>query len=193
VRPRADRYPDQVEAGIRAFLESGLEAGRTALAEIAYPPREVSRRPVVPRAQAGRIFRRDRFICGYCGGRTILTSVMELVASLYPDIFPYHPNWKGGLTHPAFIARSAVIDHRVPGSLGGAWLDDDNLVTTCWPCNAIKADMTLDQLGWELHAVAAGESWDGLTRYYLALWERAGRPKPGLHTAWMRAVGIPSP
>jgi len=40
--------------------------------------------------------------------------MMRLIARLFPEEFPYHPNWKAGLTHPAFAARSATLDHVVP-------------------------------------------------------------------------------
>lgn len=113
---------------------------------------------------------------------------MELLGDVYPDDFPFHPHWRGGQTHPAVLARSPVVDHLDPGSAGGSWLDPDNLVTACWPCNARKADFTLEQLGWELLPVAQTD-WAGLTRYYPALWRHAGSPKPALHQDWMRALG----
>jgi hypothetical protein len=36
----------------------------------------------------------------------------------------------------------------------------DNLVTACNPCNAIRADFTLEQLGWQLMPIA-DSAWDG--------------------------------
>jgi HNH endonuclease len=104
----------------------------------------------------------------------------------FPNDFPYHPNWKGGLTHPAVIARSAVIDHIEPGSLEGDWLDEENLVAACWPCNVRKGDLTLEQLGWEL-APPTTVPWDGLTTRYFDLWVAAGRPEAGGHRRWLRA------
>jgi hypothetical protein len=40
---------------------------------------------------------------------------MELIGGLYPELFPFHRNWKGGETHPAIFSRSPVVDHVVPG------------------------------------------------------------------------------
>jgi HNH endonuclease len=114
---------------------------------------------------------------------------MELLGGIYPEQFPFHRNWKGGETHPAIISRSAVIDHRDPGSAGGDWVARANLVTACWPCNARKGDLSLRLLGWELLAVSETE-WDGLTRFYRPLWNLAGQPNPRLHSGWMRALGI---
>jgi len=118
---------------------------------------------------------------------------MDLLGELYPDLFPFHPNWKGGVTHPAVIARSTIIDHVVPGAMGGSRRDPDNLVTACWPCNAIKSDYELDQLGWQLQPITTDDGWDGLTSYYRALWERAGQPKPAFHEAWLEALAASKP
>src|SRR5207245_11215855 len=118
--PQSDHYPEQIGDAIQALLgPGGCSAGREKLTLIAYPVRDVAKRPALTRAVAGRIFQRDHFTCRYCGGRTILTSVMELVATIYPDIFPFHPNWTGGLTHPAILTRTAVVDRVHPGARRG--------------------------------------------------------------------------
>ncbi|HLZ20703.1 MAG TPA: HNH endonuclease [Ktedonobacterales bacterium] len=188
-----DLYPEHIGAAIEALLGSGgCTGGREQLAPIAYAAHNIPPHPGLTRALAGRIFQRDRFICRYCAKRTILTSVMELVATIYPDIFPFNPNWKGGLTHPAIINNSAVVHHVFPSALGGPSAES-NLVTACWPCNAKKGDLTLDQLGWSPRAIAEQEAWAGLTGQYSALWERAGKPKPVLHLSWMKCVGVQLP
>jgi 5-methylcytosine-specific restriction endonuclease McrA len=188
-RSERDNYPDVIERVLRALLNDGREAGAAELAPIAYPLRELPPRPSLPLDLRAKVFVNDRFHCRYCGGKVILTAIMELLGVVYPDAFPFHPNWKAGKTHPAIIARSAVVDHVVPGGgpEGGDWLAPENLVTACWPCNAAKADLTLDQLGWQLRR-APKTSWDGLTGFYRPLWELAGRPKPSLHESWMKAL-----
>lgn len=75
---------------------------------------------------------------------------MRLVSRLYPQQFPYHPNWKAGSTHPAFVSRSATLDHIEPIGLGGDPMDPDNLVTACWGCNRRKGDLRLEEIGWSL-------------------------------------------
>jgi hypothetical protein len=107
--------------------------------------------------------------------------------------FPYHPNWKGGQTHPAVLSRAGVIDHVDPGAQGGSWLDTTNLVTACWPCNARKADLSLARLGWILRDAPTDGDWDGLTSFYPLLWETAGRPKAAPNIAWMKAFGVTVP
>lgn len=189
VRAQADDYPDHLERTLEALVTGGIEAGREALAPIAYPPRSVARRRGLSRAVMATVFGRDHFICRYCNGRTILTPIMELLGVVYPDVFPFQSaGWKAGITHPAVIARSPAVDHVVPVVHGGT--DDvENLVTACTPCNSIKADFSLEILGWEMQPVGEIE-WDGLGRYYVELWEHAGRPKEAYHTAWMTALSL---
>ncbi len=140
----------------------------------------------------GEIIQRDGFHCRYCTGRVIPTPIMELLGGIYPEIFPFQSaNWRAGVTHPAIAARSPAIDHVKPVAHGGALVDPANLATACYPCNSIKADFTLEQLGWTL-APIRGTEWRGLTEWYRPLWERAKKPKPGYHEAWLRALCPPS-
>ena len=77
------------------------------------------------------------------------------------------------------------------GSAGGDWLDESNLVTACWPCNARKADFSLEQLGWVLLEVDPGSGWHGLTPRYRDLWRAAGEPRPTYHKGWIAALVTP--
>jgi hypothetical protein len=36
-----------------------------------------------------------------------------------PERFPFHPNWKTDVTHPAYWEVSATIDHLTPVTRGG--------------------------------------------------------------------------
>ena len=186
MHPAGDDYPLVLQAAVDAVLCDGIAAGEEVLARIAYQPREIPRRPSLSRSVAARVYVRDGFHCRYCGRRVIPTVIMELLGGLYPESFPFHPAWKGGMTHPAILSRSPVVDHVVPGSSGGDWGEEGNLVTACWPCNAAKADLSLEQLGWRLRPIPVTE-WDGLTSTYQALWRAAGEPKPRLHAAWLKA------
>lgn len=191
IPPPADDYPDVLAKVIDAVIDDGVVAGHDALAPIAYERRQVAKRPGLTRTIQGAIYRRDRFTCRYCGGLLIPTPIMELIGGLYPDLFPFHRNWKGGETHPAILSRSPVVDHVVPGSSGGDWLDPENLVTACWPCNGRKADFTLGQLGWSVLEIPRTE-WDGLTTRYPDLWRAAGEPRANYHRVWMGALGCGS-
>jgi 5-methylcytosine-specific restriction endonuclease McrA len=183
----SDGYPDFIARTILALLEAGPAAAAELLAPIAYPPREVSKRVSVPIIVAGQVYRRDRFCCRYCGKRTIPTPIMELLGGIFPSVFPFHKNWRGGLTHPAVILISPVVDHLVPGAWGGSWSELSNLRTACWPCNGRKADLTLAQLGWNELPISESD-WDGLASLYPRLWEAAGHPNPRHHQPWIRAL-----
>lgn len=192
VPPPADDYPERLAAVIQAVLDHGCEAGAAAIEPMAYARREMTKRPSLSRLAQGRVYRRDHFQCRYCGGKLIPTAIMQLVAGMYPAAFPYHRNWKGGQTHPAVIARSPIVDHVEPGSTGGAWLDVDNMVTACWPCNSRKADFTLEQLDWSLRS-PDDTGWKGLTNFYGELWVAAREPNPKYHQDWMRALEVTPP
>lgn len=184
-RPQTDDYPDQLRKVIVVLLSEGRAAAAEKLAPIAYPRREVAARAEPSESVVAVAYKRDRFHCRYCGCRVIPTQVMRLISAIFPDDFPYHPNWKGGQTHPAIASRSATLDHVESWALGGT-NELENLVCACWICNRVKGDLTLQQLGWELKPIPVDVEWDGLTSYYRRLWEFAGSPTSGGHRLWMR-------
>jgi 5-methylcytosine-specific restriction endonuclease McrA len=184
-----DDYPGVLERSLRALEERGREAAEVELAEIAWKRTTIAARPGLSRLLQGRVFRRDHFHCRYCGASVIPIPIMELLGDVFGERFPYHPNWKGGQTHPAVLSRTAIIDHVAPVAGGGSAFDEANLVTACWPCNAKKADLSLARLGWELLPIS-DDDWDGLTRFYRRLWNEAGRPKERLHRDWARGLGV---
>jgi 5-methylcytosine-specific restriction endonuclease McrA len=186
----ADDYPEVLDRALTALDTEGLERAEAELGAMAWERTEIVGRRSLPRSLQGGVFRRDRFHCRYCGGKVIPIPIMELLGAVFGERFPYHPNWKGGETHPAVLSRTAIIDHCDPVARGGPPADEANLVTACWPCNARKADLSLDRLEWELLPIPTAGAWDGLTRYYGRLWHEAGRPNPRLHADWMRALGV---
>ena len=113
--------------------------------------------------------------------------MLRFLSEIYPDEFPFHKNWKAGQVHPAYLLISTSLDHVNPGGRGGGWLDEDNLVTACWPCNTGKADLTLSEVGWTLLSEEDVRSdWDGLTGATNALWERTSQPD--IYRDWRRAL-----
>jgi hypothetical protein len=184
MRPQTDDYPEELEQIVIALLSEGREAAAELLGPIAYPRREIGARSEPSETVIVSIYKRDRFHCRYCGCKVIPTQIMRLVSEVFPDEFPYHPNWKGGETHPAIASRSPSLDHVVPWTKGGT-NDPENLVCACWICNQIKGDLTHEQIGWELRPIPETD-WDGLTRHYRPLWELAGSPTTGDHAFWMR-------
>src|SRR5262245_64338066 len=49
--------------------------------------------------QKTRLFLRDGFIDRYSGDRLVYPGVLRLLSHLFPEDFPYHPNWKYGVCH----------------------------------------------------------------------------------------------
>lgn len=181
-----DPYPEVLESALHVLVTDGPLVAREVLVPIAFARTAIGGRPALPRTLQARIMQRDRFGCRYCGAKTIPNPIFDLLGRVFPDEIPFHPNWKGGATHPAVLSRCGVIDHVDPVSTGGAPKDAANLVTACWPCNSRKSDLTLERLGWRLLPVPPASDWDGLVRYYEALHEAAGRPGGG-HREWMSA------
>lgn len=170
-----DPYPGVLAQALQRLVEGDREGARVVIDEIRFvpEPKRVERWPAT--SVVARVYARDCYHCRYCGEKTILTAVMRLVSRLFPDEFPMHRNWKADETHPAFVARSATLDHVVPIAGGGDPLDETNLVTACWGCNRRKGDLTLDELGWHLRD-PADRAWRGLTELYEPAWIASGRP-----------------
>jgi 5-methylcytosine-specific restriction endonuclease McrA len=183
-----DPYPEVLERTLRRVVDGDLDGGRAILEEIRFEPapKRVERWPAT--STIARVYVRDRYQCRYCGEKTILPPVMRLLARLYPQGFPMHPNWKADATHPAFVSRATTLDHLMPLAGGGDPVAEDNLVTACWGCNRRKGDLTLEELGWVLRD-PADSTWRGLTQFYEPAWVAAGRPALGeSEMAWMRAT-----
>jgi hypothetical protein len=73
------------------------------------------------------VYADDHYHCQDCSEKVIPTPVMRLLARIYPEQFPYHAYWKADSTHPAFISRSATVDHIVTFAGGGDQLARSNL------------------------------------------------------------------
>jgi hypothetical protein len=101
MRALADPYPDALARIINARIEGDQATALAEMNQIRFlpPERKAERWPAM--SVIAGVYARDRYQCRYCGERVILTAVMRLVSRLYPDLFPYHPNWKADSTHPA--------------------------------------------------------------------------------------------
>jgi hypothetical protein len=117
-------------------------------------------------SQSVRVFTTDGFIDRYSGKRLVFPGVLRLLSQLLPLEFPFHPNWKMSETHPAYWELFPTIDHVVPITRGG--VDSEaNWVTTSMLMNGAKANWTLTELGWSLHAPGSLAEWDGLMGWFL--------------------------
>lgn len=188
--PYTARLAKAVGALVDASLAADQSAAADALSAIEHRIAEIEPRRRIPVVETVTTFRRDCWTCRYCGTRTIALPILRLLSCIYPDRFPYHPHWKAGQVHPAYLLLSTSLDHVHPGGRGGAWDAPDNLVAACWPCNSGKADFTLEEIGWQLLTEAEVRSdWDGLTGAYAKLWHAADRPDPQCHRQWLRGLG----
>lgn len=178
----------QIIADVAASLLADDQLGaERQLSEIAYERVPATKRRSVPRALIVRVYRRDCWTCRYCGQQTIFYPVMPLLGNIFGEQFPFNTYFKAGETHPAVVALSSTVDHMVPVRAGGDWRAESNLMTACWPCNARKRDLTLEQLHWSLRP-AEPSAWDGLASSYRRLWEIGGKPTNEAHPAWLRAL-----
>jgi hypothetical protein len=110
-----------------------------------------------------------------------------------PADFPFHPNWKTEVTHPAFWEVGATIDHVVPVTRGGAD-DESNWVTTSMARNSAKMNWTLEELGWSMHPAGSLTAWDGLMGWFLAYTsEQPGSLAGSSMKAWRRAAKLVLP
>lgn len=166
--------------------ESIDEAGGLLRKSYPFKPIPTVKRRFAPQGFTS-IFLRDGFICRYSGKRLIFPPALRLLSCVFPSLFPYHPNWKTNVTHPAYMQLSATIDHLHPVSRGG--VDDrSNWVTASMARNSAKVHWTLEEIGWELHPAGNWRTWDGLLRWSVeyAATHPEVVPDRGVR-AWLRA------
>ncbi len=130
-----------------------------------FAPVPVTRRKYGP-VESTRVFVRDGFIDRYSGQRLTLPAVFRVLSFALPADFPYHPNWKTEVTHPAYWELGATIDHLIPVTRGGSD-DESNLITTSMAHNSAKLNWTIDECGWKLHPSGDLKEWDGLIRWFV--------------------------
>lgn len=187
MRAGHEQLATTLQGVVEALVEGDRQDAHRRIADIAFSPAQLKKRPSIPTRLMVTTFTRDRFTCRYCESRTVIAPVMRLVSDLFPAEFPRHPNWKTDATHIAYWTIFASVDHVVAGTSGGDWLDPNNLVTACWTCNAQKSNHSLEDLGWKVAPIST-HAWDGLTDAYPRLWDLAGKPEPRVHRPWLAAI-----
>lgn len=154
-------------AAVCSAVRKGDYTQAASLLKRDYPfaPDPITRREYGP-VESTRVFIRDGFTDRYTGERLIFPPVLRVLSAELPAEFPFHPNWKTDVTHPAFWEVGATVDHLVPVSRGGAD-DDSNWVTTSMARNSAKMNWTLEDLGWALQPPGRFADWDGLIHWFL--------------------------
>jgi hypothetical protein len=174
-----DEIHAELERLARAMVARDSTAERYARGGLASNEWIARHARVRPDLQAG-VFIRDAFVCGYCGVRTVPLPILELLGLRLT---------RGSLTPESFLMISTTCNHIKPVTRGGSSARD-NLATSCWRCDAIKADSFLSELRWPEPELGPRprEDWRGLTEYYHMLWDGLGRPEPDRHERWMQAL-----
>jgi hypothetical protein len=141
------------------------QAGRILDQKYPFQPIEGKRRSISQK-QMLDTFVRDGFIDRYSGKRLVFPASLHLISVLLPKEFPYPPSGKMSESHIAFWELWPTIDHIVPVARGGAH-DPSNWVCTSMLLNSIKANWTLEEIGWHLIDGGRIEDWDGLMGWFL--------------------------
>ena len=156
-------FAEVIQDCIKALISQDRMTAHRALLRVAEVPSPCALRASASCLLQARVFVRDRFTCRYCGRRTLLPPVLRLVASVFPDVLPYHPHGKLSHCHTAFWREISSCDHIVPVARGGT-TDESNLVTSCYMCNSMKQSWLLEEIRWQLLPVSSCE-WDGLSSH----------------------------
>ena len=157
---------DAIADVCRALSDEATDMAVAILKEhYPFAPEEITKRRYGP-IESTRVFVRDGFIDRYSGERLIFLPVFRVLSVALPSEFPYHPNWKTDVTHPAYWEIGATVDHLVPVTRGGAD-DESNWITTSMAHNYAKMNWTLQELGWKLYPPGDMRSWDGLIHWFL--------------------------
>lgn len=156
-----------IEAGEEAVLR-GFDEGKRAILE-GWPYSEAIRtsRSVTDR-QRLRVFRADGFRCRYTGDLLVLPAYLRALSCLWPEVVPYHPNWKSDETHEAYWTHTASLEHIDPVAIGGIEAED-NWITTSMARNQVRSRYSLEALGWQVQPRNPLADWDGGIRAFNAL------------------------
>lgn len=129
------------------------------------PPLPGAGRQAARRADIRATFARDRYTCRYahCRRPTVGLDVLKLLSKAFPDVLPYHPNWRPVDHHILYWTYSTSLEHRIPFPAGGTSAAD-NLLTACYQCNDVKNYLPLEVLGWSV-SPPEESNWKGLTEY----------------------------
>ena len=154
-----------------------------------------TRRPI-PKDLQVEVFRRDGWLCHWCGRPVIFAPAMRYLehyvqSSGFTGPMAYHHAHWTRRDAPLLDYMGAVIDHLEAHSKGGADRQA-NLVTACCKCNALKSDKK--QQAFEekqkRHIVKGkyGEPqhWDGLSTLFLILVERAPEKATASERNWLK-------
>ena len=162
------------------------------------PPSKRTRRPI-PKDLQILVFRRDGWMCRWCGRPVIFAPAMKYLQRFVRDHsgvnepLAYHDAHWTRCNAPLLDHMGAVIDHVEPHSHGGSDVAD-NFATACNKCNASKSNTLQGEFRKRapLHRVKGKygepENWDGLSTLFLILVERAGETATASELDWLKSL-----
>jgi 5-methylcytosine-specific restriction endonuclease McrA len=157
-----------------------------------------ARRVPISKELQVQVFRRDGWLCRWCGRPVIFAPVMKYLEQFVRQHgitrpLAYHDaRWRRDKA-PLLDHLGAVIDHVKAHSRGGT-TDADNFVTSCNKCNMRKSSAQADAFAKRspLHRVKGkyGEpcDWDGLATLFTVLVDRDPSTASSSELAWSRAL-----
>jgi 5-methylcytosine-specific restriction endonuclease McrA len=156
------------------------------------PPRYASRAIQV------QVFRRDRWLCRWCGCPVIFAPTLRYIAEFVKQegvgipLAYYNRNWRRR-DAPLLDHAGAVIDHVEAHSGGGASVIS-NLATACNKCNGRKSASSVEVFTKRRPRIPVkgkyGDplNWDGLSTLFLVLIAKSPGPATSTERAWLRAL-----
>ncbi len=159
--------------------------------------------PTPPRAPISRdlqvdVFRRDGWICRWCGRPVIFAPALKYLEEFarnegFGGPLAYHdPRWRRDRA-PLLDHLGAVIDHVEAHSRGGS-ADAENFVTSCNKCNTRKSDTPVQDFTRRLPAhriksrYGEPQHWDGLSTIFTILVQRQSANATASERNWLRAL-----
>jgi hypothetical protein len=168
---RSIDYQALVERRVAAY---GVARERRGSAPAYRSPLPRARRQSTRRVDIRDTFQRDRFTCRYahCRRPTVALEVLKLLSTAFPEVMPYHSNWRPVADHILYWTYSTSLEHAVPFPAGGTSAPQ-NLLTACYLCNDIKKHLPAELLGWRVGAPEQS-TWMGLTEHLADLRHSVG-------------------
>jgi 5-methylcytosine-specific restriction endonuclease McrA len=157
-----------------------------------------SMRRAIPKELQVAVFRRDAWICRWCGRPVIYAPAMKYLERFVrmagvTEPIAYHDAHWTRRNAPLLDYMGAVIDHVEAYSRGGKDLAD-NFATACNKCNANKSNGPQDQFRKKSprHKVKGRyrepEHWDGLSTLFVVLAQQAPQSASSSERDWVRAL-----
>lgn len=180
--------PRELKDALQLLADHRDEDALCELKEVVAPSDRASTRRLPPReVQIARLYK-DQFSCGHCGKSLIPVPILRAVTLFWPDEIPVNSSWSAGATHPLYLQFAATFDRVNPQAIGGMERFE-NLLTSCWACNASQGPFLLEH-DQPRRSVPRHPKWRGLVPQYLALEtrvkEHSSEQWNRMHRLWMR-------